>query len=247
MQCARLMMAATVFVAFTTSACNRQGDTASETPRADTAAAEAERERTEAAEEQREHAEAATKMEERVAELERDWAEKEKQLADKTRTATAGLRDEVKEDVTNVRTAIADLKTTTADNWWERHERAMERTAEDIEQDVRRLAPKALAAKPAAAPGETGGTPFEARRDRFVTGLRARVDGMEAALKDLKVDGARETEVNDTRARVEKLKEDLDRLRSAEADDWWEISARRVSEYIDRVEASIRRLDDNKT
>ena len=52
--------------------------------------------------------------------------------------------------------------------------------------------------------------------------------------------------MEDTRARVNKLKDDVDRLRNASADDWWEISAKRVSEYIDRVEDSIRRLDDNK-
>jgi hypothetical protein len=48
------------------------------------------------------------------------------------------------------------------------------------------------------------------------------------------------------RARVNKLKDDVDRLRNASGDDWWEISAKRVSEYIDRVEDSIHRLDDNK-
>jgi hypothetical protein len=38
------------------------------------------------------------------------------------RTATAGLREEVEEDVKNARAAVADLKTTTQQNWWERHE-----------------------------------------------------------------------------------------------------------------------------
>ena len=237
----QLTLAAAALAALIGTACSSQtaNEAAPDAARTETesAAAEAARERTEA----------AAKMEQRVADLERDWSEKEKQLTDKTRTATAGLREEVKEDVANVREAIADLKTTTPENWWERHERAMERTAADIEQDVRRLAPKAPAAKPAAAaPAGEGGT-FEARRDRFVTALRARIDAMEAALNDVRADGPRETEVNDTRARVDKLKEDLDGLRGADADDWWDISARRVADYIDRVESSVRRLDDNKT
>jgi hypothetical protein len=154
----------------------------------------------------------------------------------------------VKEDVKNVREAVADLGTTTPENWWERHERAMERTAEDIEADVRRFA-KGQAAPAAAQEPETpaSAAPFESRRDRFVTRLRARVDVMEEQLKNVRARDAEKTELEDTRARVNKLKEDVDRLGRASADDWWDISSKRVSEYIDRLEDSIRRLDDNKT
>jgi cell division protein FtsB len=88
--------------------------------------------------------------------------------------------------------------------------------------------------------------PFDSRRERFVTQLRARVDAMEEQLKTVRARGAQETELEDTRARVNKLKEDVDRLGNASADDWWEITSKRVSEYIDRVEPSIRRLDDVK-
>jgi hypothetical protein len=45
---------------------------------------------------------------------------------------------------------------------------------------------------------------------------------------------------------VNKLREDVDRLASAEADDWWDVTRARVTDYVDRVEASIKRLDDNK-
>ena len=69
---------------------------------------------------------------------------------------------------------------------------------------------------------------------------------MEAELKGVRVKGTQETELEDTRARLNKLKDDVDRLRKASAEDWWDITAKRVSEYIDRVEDSIRRLDDNK-
>jgi uncharacterized protein YukE len=143
--------------------------------------------------------------------------------------------------------AVAGLKTTTPENWWERHENAMERTAADIEADVRRFG---KGQNTSAAPREpeipVNAAPFESRRDRFVTHLRTKVDAMEAQLKDVRVRDAQKTELEDTRARVTKLKDDVDRLGKASGDDWWDISSKRVSEYVDRVEDSIRRLDDNK-
>jgi hypothetical protein len=45
---------------------------------------------------------------------------------------------------------------------------------------------------------------------------------------------------------VKKLGDDLDRLARASADDWWDVSKARVTDYLDRVEASVKRLDDNK-
>jgi hypothetical protein len=51
----------------------------------------------------------------------------------------AGLREEIQEDVKNVQTAVAGLKTTTVDNWWERHERILERAVRDGQADVQRL------------------------------------------------------------------------------------------------------------
>jgi len=45
---------------------------------------------------------------------------------------------------------------------------------------------------------------------------------------------------------VKKIASDLDRLAGASADDWWTVSRDRVRDYIDRVEASVKRLDDNK-
>jgi hypothetical protein len=172
----------------------------------------------------------------------------ESKIADKSAAPTAALRAEVKEDVKNIREAVADLKTTTPENWWERHERVMERTAGEIEEDVRRFA-KGRAASATAQEPETpaSAAPFESRRDRFVARLKARVDTMEDQLKDVRARDAQKTELEDTRGRVNKLKDDVDRLRNASADDWWDITAKRVSEYIDRVEDSIRRLDDNKT
>ena len=88
--------------------------------------------------------------------------------------------------------------------------------------------------------------PFTSRRDELVASLRARADAMDEALKNVKARGAADTELDDTRARVKKLRDDLDGLRSADADDWWDISKARVTDYVDRVEASVKRLDDDR-
>jgi hypothetical protein len=190
------------------------------------------------------------KLRGRVAELEREYADANQEVKSGAKTATAGLREELKEDVANVRQAVDDLGTTTPENWWDRHERAMRRTAEDVEADVKRLAGNVTPApvpKTVGTAGEQVSTrPFTSRRDEFVKDLRARVDAMERALGDLNASGARETEVEDTRARAKKLGEDLDRLGKASADDWWDVTRERVSDYVARVEDSIGRLDDNR-
>jgi hypothetical protein len=193
----------------------------------------------------------SARLEKRLIDIERKYAEADRKVASGARKATAGLREELQEDVTNVKKAASDLRTTTPENWWERHEEAMRRTADDIEADVVRLAgPIAPAASSNSArdAGEhVDSAPFTSRRDRFVVNLRARVDAMERALDNVKAKGPRETEVEDARARVKKLGEDVDRLRSASADDWWNLSKQRVTEYVDRVEDSVGRLDDNKS
>ena len=162
------------------------------------------------------------------------------------RTATAGLREEVQEDVKNARTAVADLKTTTEDNWWERHERALERSVSDVQADVQRLTKQKTMPEPTEKAEPVGTAGFAERRDAFVSRLRARVDAMEEQLDRMKAKGALETELQDTKARIDKLQADLDELRSVSPDAWWDVSSERVAEYIERVEESINRLDDNK-
>ena len=200
---------------------------------------------------QRERNEEISRLDKRVADIERDYAQANQKVVSGDRTATAGLREELKEDVTNVKTAVNDLRTTTPENWWDRHEAAMKQTASDIEADVSRLAGKVTPAPPQAtsrATGENVSTePFTSRRDKFVADIRARVDAMQQALDRVKARGAQETEIEDTRARAKKLGDDADRLRSAAADDWWDVTQARVREYVDRVEASVKRLDDNKS
>jgi hypothetical protein len=181
----------------------------------------------------------------RVAEIERDFAAKSEQLTAGKRTATGGLRDEVQEDVTNVKEAVANLTTTTADNWWEREEAAVRRAIEDVGSDVKRVAGRV--AEPNAVATDTAATaPFTSRRDTFITEMKGRVNTFGRALENVKASGPRETEVNDIKARVDKLVGDLDRLATASADDWWNVTRDRVEDYIDRVETSVKRLDDNK-
>jgi hypothetical protein len=200
------------------------------------------------AEIQRERDQDISRLEARVAEVERDYAEANQKVASGDKTATAGLREEVKEDVTNVKKAVADLRTTTPENWWDRHEQAMKQTADDVEADVSRLAGKVTSPHtPATRTSEGASTePFTSRRDKFLADLRVRVEAMDEALDNIKAKGAQETEVEDTRARLKKLSGDIDTLKFASADDWWNATKSRVTEYVDRVEASVKRLDDNK-
>lgn len=189
-----------------------------------------------------------SRLDQRVAEIEKEYVEASDKVVADRKTPTAGLKEELKEDVNNVKQAVGDLRTTTPDNWWPRHEEAMRRTADDIEADVARLAGKV---KPATPPrtenvqGEPVSTaPFTSQRDEFVTAMGARVDAMKQALDNVKVSGPKETEVEDVRARINKLGDDVDRLKSASPDDWWDVTKARVTEYVDRIDRSVNRLDD---
>jgi len=235
-----------VALALAAGACNRDASESRDTTREERPPAV-----DRAAELQRDRNEEISRLDKRVSDIERDYAQANQKVVSGDRTATAGLREELKEDVTNVKTAVNDLRTTTPENWWGRHEAAMRRTADDIEADVSRLAGKVTSTPPQATTRTTGENvstePFTSRRDKFVDDLRARVDAMQQALDRVKARGAQKTEIEDTRARVKKLGDDVDRLRSASADDWWDVTKTRVNEYVDRVEASVKRLDDNKS
>ena len=139
-----------------------------------------------------------TRLNERVAQIERDYAAKSEQLAARKNTATAGLREEVQEDVANVKQAVANLSTTTADNWWDREEAAVRRAVEDVGSDVERLAGKVSDPAPVATDTPTT-APFTSRRDAFVTEMKGRVNAFQRALDRVKAKGPRETEVNDAR------------------------------------------------
>jgi hypothetical protein len=215
------------------------GAPASEPDRAATSAAEQQ------AAQQRERSEQAAELERRATNLESQWTEMQTKVKTRGKTATAGLREEVAEDVQNAKAAVADLKTTTEQNWWERYERALEQSVRDVQTDVQRLTQQKAAPAPADTLEPAAASTFAERRDAFVNRLRARVDTMEEQIDETRASGARETERKDAKARIDKLQEDLDRVKNVSADDWWDASTERVSDYIGRVQDSIERLDDN--
>ena len=50
-----------------------------------------------------------SQLDKRVLEIERDYTKANQKFVSGERTATAGLREELKEDVTNVKNAVGDL------------------------------------------------------------------------------------------------------------------------------------------
>lgn len=237
----KVLIGSALALVLAAGACNRDAkDTRTEAVKEDEKVAD------QAAAVEKERNDEIARLNDRVAQIERDYAGKSAVLASGKRSATSSLREEVSEDVNNVKQAVASLSTTTADNWWEREEGAMRATIDDVANDVKRLAGHVAEPAP-VAPGETPATaPFTSRRDSFVAAMKGRVDAIDGALDKVKAKGARETELNDTRDRVKKIAADLDHLAGASADDWWNVSRDRVRDYIDRVEASVKRLDDNK-
>ena len=150
----------------------------------------------------------------------------------------------LKEDVTNVNTAVNDLRTTTPENGGVDTEAENRWTAGEIEADVSRLAGKVTSTPPQAttrATGENVSTEARSRHAVIQIPSRPACTGRRdpAGTRRVKARGAQETEIEDTRARVKKLGDDVDRLRSASADDWWDVTKARVNEYVDRVEASL--------
>jgi DNA repair exonuclease SbcCD ATPase subunit len=241
--CRTFLASVAVVAGLTVMGCNK--GPADESSRSDVESADKQAAEKQAAE-QRERSEKANELERRAANLDSQWTEMQTKVKTRGRTASAGLREEVAEDVKNARQAVGDLKTTTPENWWERHERALEQSVSDVQSDVQRLTRQKMVPETNAAPvvGTAGG--FAERRDAFVSRLRERLDALEEQLDKTKARAAMATEVKDTKARIDKLQEDLDNLRSVSPEAWWDVSSERVGEYIDRVEQSIKRLDDNK-
>lgn len=213
-------------------------------PSPDPAAEEAARAAKAADEAQRRRDEDVARLTGRAGEIERRWKETTGKIANGAAAPSRGVRSEIDEDMDNVREAIANLATTSRENWWGRHEAALTRTVDDIAEDVSRVARKPLPPPPSREAAALADAPFQSRRDQFVERTRASVDGMERHLEGVRARGARETELKDTRARIDKLQDDLDTLRKAEADDWWDVSVSRVREYLDRLEDSVGRLND---
>ncbi len=134
-------IAGALVLAMTVTGCGRSTarDERTTTAAADEATRAAERE----AELRRVHDEEIGRMDARVAALDRDYQQKIAKTAATPRgtagAASARVRTELTEDVANVKKAVADLRTTTPENWWDRHEQAMKRTADDVEADVKHV------------------------------------------------------------------------------------------------------------
>jgi len=228
-----------------------------ETPRDATIANEAARATDRAAEMQRQREQELSKMDDRIAAIERDYSDYQakraaRPLGTSGTKATPDLRHDVKSDLDDVKQAVNNLRTTNAENWWERHESALKTAVNEVEADVKRFSasrtvppPKKefRVADPSGHPVST--EPFMSSRDKFVADMRSRIDAMDKALGNVKATGPRKTELDDLHARVNKLGEDIDRLKSATADDWWDLSKARVNDYIARLEKSVARLDKN--
>jgi len=189
-------------------------------------------------------------MNERIAALEREYQERSANRSTGT-TGAANVRGEVKSDLDDMKQAVKNLQTTTAENWWSRHEMALRTALDDVESDVRRFAgARALPApkKDRRVADDSGqlvsAEPFMSSRDKFVADVRSRLDAMGKALDSVKVSGRRKTELDDLHARVNKMGEDIDRLKSASPEDWWDLSKSRVEDYIARVEKSAGRVND---
>ena len=149
-------------------------------------------------------------------------------------------RDEAKETAAKVADATVE-----AQRQRDAEVSRLRRAVQDVGSDVRRLAGNV--AEPVPVATDTPATaPFTSRRDAFVTATKGRVNTFRRALDPVKANGPREAELKDTKARVEKMAEDLDKLARASADDWWDVSKDRVEAYLDRVEASVKRLDDHQ-
>lgn len=229
MRSSRIFIAIAI-AALATAACGRQAE---DTARQDTAAAGA----------QRQQQEEATRLEQRVDELEREWNQVQERVSRGTANVTAEVKQEIQEAIAEVREEVNELRTINADNWWERTQAELEEEANEIEQDVRRFARRWTPGDSSSEVGTTGDdTSWRARRDRLVSRLEARIESMEEALKGSDARGADQEDVEETRERVSNLREETNRLRNAEEDNWWDVTRDRISEYIDRVEAAIRRL-----
>jgi hypothetical protein len=207
-----------------------------------------------AAELQRQRDQDLSKMDDRVAAIERSYQERVSQPRGTSGgAATAGLQADVKSDMEDLKKAVDNLRTTTPENWWDRHQSALKTAVDEVEGDVARFTKTPARhdasenTRVADASGQPVSTaPFTSTRDKFVGSIRTRLSAMDSALDNVKATGERKTALNDLHARVDKLGEDIDRLTSASAEDWWDLSKARVNDYIERFEKSVGRLDDNR-
>jgi hypothetical protein len=231
----RLMMIALVATTVAAAACNRPNQDVDDArtnaePAADTRAQDAE------------------DLDRRLAELERKWQDVQTRVSNEAAAATATARARIEDDLMMAREALGELRTTTAENWLERQERQLERMAERVEQDVRTVARNWTPSRDTDEVGTTGDqSDWAQRRDALVARTERRVREMETALAELDPRDADQPDVESTRARVQHMKEDTDRLRRASDAEWWDLTKERLNAYLERLDAAIDRLAESRT
>jgi hypothetical protein len=185
------------------------------------------------------------RLQTRLDALEKRWEETQARAAKEARELSAETKAEINEGIAATRREIDGIDTVDAENWWERHERATVREAGEAEQDVKRHARRWTpeVKDDVAATVGTEAT-WEARRDRLVAATQRRIDSMEAALKNVDGPDVDKADVERTRARVRTMREENEALRKASDDDWWEMTSRRITRYIDRLEDRIDALNE---
>jgi hypothetical protein len=186
-------------------------------------------------------------LDNRLAAVEHEWQEVQAALSRQASAVSAEVKTRVQDDLKDAREAIAELRTTTAENWWERQERQIERAAENLEQDVRRYARNWKAPDTTGETGTAGETSdWHVRRDQLIARMQARIEALEAALRDVSVRDADKADVEDTRMRVKQLREDTGRLRDTTEQDWWDVTTQRLERSIERIDAAIDRITNNR-
>ena len=184
------------------------------------------------------------RLEARLEALEKRWDETQARAAKEGREVSAATKAEVNEAIAATKREIDEIDTVDVENWWERHERAMEREAGEVERDVKRHAPKWTEVKADVAAAVGTEAVWEARRDRLVAATQRRIEAMEQALRDIDGPDVDRGDVERTRARVRTMRDENETLRKATDDDWWELTSRRVARYIDRLEDRIDALNE---
>src|SRR5438132_3056335 len=127
--------------------CSREGTVE---PRDQAAAPALPRQVDRASELQRQRDQDLAKMDDRVAALERTYQEKRATSASGTvgTAGTTAVRDEFKSDLDDMKKAVNNLRTTTPENWWDRHQTALKTAIADVESSVTHFAGTRTPPKP---------------------------------------------------------------------------------------------------
>jgi Skp family chaperone for outer membrane proteins len=207
------------------------------------------------------------RMEQRVAQL-------EQRLADmKAQGGTAAVNQDriesLQSDVQALRQEINDLRNTRADNWWPTTERSMERSRQHIEEDMTRWGQAGTADRARTMPRETpretprdttdmtrstpvgegthGANDFTAQRERFAARMEADIKALERDLDRYatRARGTARDGVEDVRAQLNDLRQQVSELRNVDEGSWWDATQRRLDRTAERIERSIENLGRN--